>query len=223
MFINGVCSYRGSSEMSNKSEAYLNANMEILHGKYSLQSKRNSEMDTFRETSEMTAIPVMVGLSIWPAIGTGLAFWYFTDIEGLLLSAIIVVSYFFLVFFSFAICCVCNWLDRNYFSNNIMLSSLISCRARAAWRSHESTSELNQTLPPTYLKLMEEGLPSYQEAVMMGQEMKQDMVSKVEVEVLEEKLDEVKVVEVGTEIAILEEACGEALDEVLEEEVQNMP
>ena len=116
----------------------------------------------------------------------------------------------------------------------------------------ESTSGLNQARPPSYLQLMEEGLPSYQEAVMMGQEMKQDMASKVveeeeycylpsyveacrveeealeEVklegatslgEVLEENLDEVKVVEVGTEIAILEEApIGEALDEALEEE-----
>ena len=77
--------------------------------------------------------------------------------------------------------------------------------------------------------MVEEGLPSYEEAVIMvGQVMKQDMVSEVvkevvkeddrlpsyeEVyrvgeegtEVLEEALDEVKVKEEGTEIAVLEE------------------
>ena len=42
----------------------------------------------------------------------------------------------------------------------------------------EDTSSFSQAPPPSYLVLMEEGLPSYEEAVMVGQEMKQGMVSK---------------------------------------------
>ena len=140
-----------------------------------------------------------------------------------------------------------------------------------------ANEDFNQTPPPSYLVLMEEGLPSYEEAVMVGQEMKEGMVSEMvedeeehcdlhsyveayrveeeetEVvaskertaealdEVFEEALEEVKleevgtemavlevafgenlnvvkVVEVGTEMTVLEGAFGEALDEVLQEE-----
>ena len=69
-------------------------------------------------------------------------------------------------------------------------------------------------------------MPSYVEACRVEEEALEEVKLEGATslgEVLEENLDEVKVVEVGTEIAILEEACGEALDEVLEEEVQNMP
>ena len=117
------------------------------------------------------------------------------------------------------------------------IARLLSCRAAAA-------TGLDQAPPPSYIVVMEEmveeGLPSYEEAVIMvGQEMKQDMVSEVveeddrlpsgneEVyrvgeegtEVLEEALDEVKVEEVGTEMATLDEVFEETLDEVKVEEV----
>ena len=45
--------------------------------------------------------------------------------------------------------------------------------------AEEGTSSFHLAPPPSYLVLMEEGLPSYEEAVMVGQEMKQGMVSKV--------------------------------------------
>ena len=43
------------------------------------------------------------------------------------------------------------------------------------------TTGLNQAPPPSYLIVIEEmeGLPSYEDAVMVGRKMKQDMVSKV--------------------------------------------
>ena len=112
-----------------------------------------------------------------------------------------------------------------------------------------ANEDFNQTPPPSYLVLMEEGLPSYEEAVMVGQEMKQGMVSDEEEggylpsyveaareeeetegvaskertdealdEVFEEALEEVKLEEVGTEMAVLEGAFGAALDKVLQDE-----
>ena len=85
-----------------------------------------------------------------------------------------------------------------------------------------TTFGLNQELPPpSYIVVMEEmveeGLPSYEEAVM-----KQDMVSEVVKEVAEEDIlpayEEVyRVQEEGTEVTAMEDPFGEALDEVLEE------
>ena len=46
-------------------------------------------------------------------------------------------------------------------------------------RMAAADESLNQTPPPSYLVLMEEGLPSYEEAVMVGQETKQGMVGEV--------------------------------------------
>ena len=117
------------------------------------------------------------------------------------------------------------------------IASLLSCRAAAA-------NGLDQTPPPSYIVVMEEmeeeGLPSYEEAVIMvGQVMKQDMVSQVvkeddrlpsyeEVyrvgeegtEVLEEALDEVKVEDGGTEIAVMEETLEEV--KVAEEKLNSI-
>ena len=117
---------------------------------------------------------------------------------------------------------------------------VISCRRRAATvrlRTAASSAEQesrNLAPPPSYLIVMEEGLPSYEEAVMVR--MKQDVVEDYlpsyeeayaveEVgtkmitlgEVFEENLDVVKVVEVGTEMTVLEEALDEVLEEALNE------
>ena len=107
----------------------------------------------------------------------------------------------------------------------------------------EGTSGFHQAPPPSYLVLMEEGLPSYEEAVMVGQETKQGMVSEVAEDeeehcylpsyrvegtevaasnggmnkaldkVLEEALEEFKLEEVGTEMTFLGEVSEENLDE----------
>ena len=116
---------------------------------------------------------------------------------------------------------------------------MISCRRRAATgrlRTAGSAEQesCNLAPPPSYLIIMEEGLPSYEEAVMVR--MKQDVVEDClpsyeeangveEVgtkmttlgEVFEENLDVVKVVEVGTEMTLLEEALDKVLEEALNE------
>ena len=103
--------------------------------------------------------------------------------------------------------------------------------------SDEGTSGFHQAPPPSYLVLMEEGLPSYEEAVMVGQGMKQGMVSELaedgeeqcylppsveayRVEGTEvaaskdEALEELKLDEVGTEMTSFCEVLEENLDEV---------
>ena len=124
------------------------------------------------------------------------------------------------------------------------IASLIPRRAAAAMlrsrriaAADEGTSGFHQAPPPSYLVLMEEGLPSYEEAVMVMQEMKQGMVSEVAVDEEEhcnlpssveahrvegtevaaskdEALEEFKLDEVGTEMTSFGEVLEENLDEV---------
>merc|ERR1719222_1187560 len=85
----------------------------------------------------------------------------------------------------------------------------------------EGTSSFHLAPPPSYLVLMEEGLPSYMEAVMVMQEMKQGMVSEV-AEDEEEHCNLPSSVEAhrveGTEVAASkDEASDKVFEEALEE------
>ena len=94
-------------------------------------------------------------------------------------------------------------------------------------RMAAADESLNQTPPPSYLVLMEEGLPSYEEAVMVGQEMRQGIVSEV-VEDEEEHcylpsyVEAYRVDEEGTEVAKSKEGTDEASDEVFEEALEEV-
>ena len=110
--------------------------------------------------------------------------------------------------------------SRRMTSTGMTLAGMPSTRMTST--DQQGTTGLDQELPPpSYIVVMEEmveeGLPSYEEAVM-----KQDMVSEVVKEVKEEDIlpayEEVyRVGEEGTEVTTLEDPFEESLDEVLEE------
>ena len=112
------------------------------------------------------------------------------------------------------------------------IESLIYRRAaavmlRSGRLAAAANEDFNQTPPPSYLVLMEEGLPSYEEAVMVGQEMRLGIVSdegedEGEHCYLPSYVEAYRVDEEGTEVAKSKEGTDEASDEVFEEALEEV-